>query len=91
MTTLSNDVTLMGRCKNIMNIGGSIIGLIFASALIHWGLSYSYYKFCIGHTLAHALMSMFNTGGIGCQIIFRAMRITHYEYMKQIMSLFNLL
>jgi len=91
MTALRNDMTLMERCKDTVNIGGSIIIFIFASALTHWILSYSYYQFCVGHTLTDALMSMFNTEGIGCQILFRGMRITHYEYMKHIMSLFNIL
>lgn len=73
------------------SLGISIIMFIFASALVHWALSYSYYQFCVGHTLTDALMSMFNTGNIGCQILFRGMRISHYEYMKQVMRLFNIL
>jgi len=91
MVNVSNEVSLMDRFKSLTNIGGSIVLFIFASALVHWVLSYSYYQFCIGHTLTDALMSMFNTGGIGCQILFRGMRITHYEYMKHIMRLFNIL
>lgn len=91
MTTLRNDMTLLGRCKYTVSIGINIVAFILSSALIHWVISYCYYQFCVGHTLTDALMSMFTTGSIGCQILFRGMRITHFEYMKYIMSLFNIL
>lgn len=91
MVNLHSEINLMERCKSVVNIGGTIVMFIFASALLHWTLSYSYHYFCIGHTLTHALLSMFNTGSVGCQLLFRGMRITHYEYMKHIMSLFNVL
>ena len=91
MTNLHSEINLTERFKSAVNTGGTIVVFMFASALLHWVISYSYYQFCIGHTLTDALMSVFNTGGFGCQILFRGMRITHYEYMKHIMSLFSII
>lgn len=91
MVNIPSRSEFMDQCNTLINVVGTILVFMFASSIIHWGLSHAYYHICIGNTMYDMAMSIFNTGGIGCQIIFRAMRITHYEYMKQIMSLFNLL
>jgi hypothetical protein len=80
---------VMNRCTTLSTVVGTILVFMFVSSITHWGLSYAYYRICIGNTLYDIAMSMFNTGGIGCQILFRGMRVSHYEYTKYIMNLFN--
>lgn len=79
------------RCVQAFNVIVVIMAFVFASAMIHWLLSYSYYHFCIGSTIQDAIMSVFGTGSVGCQLLFRGMRISHYEYMRHVVKLFNIL
>lgn len=89
MMNIPSRADLTNQCTTATKIVGTILVFMFASSVMHWVLSYLYYHICIGNTLYEMTMSMFNTGGIGCQILFRGMRVSHYEYMKYIMNLFN--
>jgi hypothetical protein len=83
--------TLWNNFKSILNVMSGIVLFMIASAIVHWGLSYSYYHFCVGNTVWDILLSPLNTGSMTCQIIFKGMRMTQYEYLTQLSKLFTVL
>jgi hypothetical protein len=83
--------TLYSRCIQIGNVVQTILAFVIASAFIHWALAFVYSNFCIGNTLWDFILSPLSTGSLGCQLVFRGMRMTHYEYMTHIMKLFTVL
>ena len=85
MTTNNNNGE--NKCLTVIQLIASFVAIIILSSFTHWVLTTIYFYGCVGMTLQDLLLSPIKTGSLGCQLVFRGMKYTHNQYLRQFISI----
>lgn len=75
------------KCSIVVKTVSVIVGTIILSSVFHWLLSVIYFYSCIGITFEDLILSPIRTGSLGCQLVFRGMKYTHNQYLRQFLNI----
>lgn len=79
------------KCSIVVKTVSVIVGTIILSSIVHWLLSVIYFYACIGITFQDLLLSPMRIGSLSCQLVFRGMKYTHNQYLRQFLNILTVI